>query len=185
MCVCVCVCVCVRACVCVCPCVRVQWMPLHLPVHSGGCRHKKASVKGQAVCTISPAAAGAQHAPPVCERARAPHLSLPLFVPQMLKPKKTEVTDKLRQEINKVVNRYIDQGTFLAEARWFGVGEGGFFFAFLNAGPMASAAEPSGESAGEGCGADRCTVCGADRCTVCGADWCTVCGADRCSVCVL
>eukprot|EP00967_Tisochrysis_lutea_P156716 scaffold316366_cov18-Tisochrysis_lutea.AAC.1 len=29
---------------------------------------------------------------------------------QMLKPKKTEVTDKLRQEINKVVNRYIDQG---------------------------------------------------------------------------
>ncbi|GFH09635.1 RuvB-like helicase, partial [Haematococcus lacustris] len=29
---------------------------------------------------------------------------------QMLKPKKTEVTEKLRQEINKVVNRYIDQG---------------------------------------------------------------------------
>eukprot|EP00898_Chlorokybus_atmophyticus_P006857 jgi/Chlat1/7172/Chrsp57S06841 len=29
---------------------------------------------------------------------------------QMLKPKKTEITDKLRQEINKVVNRYIDQG---------------------------------------------------------------------------
>mmetsp|Transcript_4500 Transcript_4500/g.7592 ORF Transcript_4500/g.7592 Transcript_4500/m.7592 type:complete len:456 (-) Transcript_4500:316-1683(-) len=29
---------------------------------------------------------------------------------QMMKPKKTEVTDKLRQEINKVVNRYIDQG---------------------------------------------------------------------------
>mmetsp|Transcript_10968 Transcript_10968/g.21457 ORF Transcript_10968/g.21457 Transcript_10968/m.21457 type:complete len:458 (-) Transcript_10968:37-1410(-) len=29
---------------------------------------------------------------------------------QMLKPKKTETTDKLRQEINKVVNRYIDQG---------------------------------------------------------------------------
>jgi len=28
----------------------------------------------------------------------------------MMKPKKTEVTDKLRQEINKVVNRYIDQG---------------------------------------------------------------------------
>ncbi|KAG2483592.1 hypothetical protein HYH03_017534 [Edaphochlamys debaryana] len=28
----------------------------------------------------------------------------------MLKPKKTEITDKLRQEINKVVNRYIDQG---------------------------------------------------------------------------
>ncbi len=28
----------------------------------------------------------------------------------MLKPKKTEVTEKLRQEINKVVNRYIDQG---------------------------------------------------------------------------
>ncbi|PNH03397.1 RuvB-like 1 [Tetrabaena socialis] len=28
----------------------------------------------------------------------------------MLKQKKTEITDKLRQEINKVVNRYIDQG---------------------------------------------------------------------------
>jgi RuvB-like protein 1 (pontin 52) len=30
---------------------------------------------------------------------------------QLMKPKKTEVTDKLRQEINKVVNRYIEQGT--------------------------------------------------------------------------
>lgn len=29
---------------------------------------------------------------------------------QIIKPKKTEITDKLRQEINKVVNRYIDQG---------------------------------------------------------------------------
>jgi RuvB-like protein 1 (pontin 52) len=29
---------------------------------------------------------------------------------QMMKPRKTEITDKLRQEINKVVNRYIDQG---------------------------------------------------------------------------
>ncbi|KAL0916205.1 hypothetical protein M5K25_013697 [Dendrobium thyrsiflorum] len=29
---------------------------------------------------------------------------------QMMKPKKTEITDKLRQEINKVVNRYIDEG---------------------------------------------------------------------------
>ena len=29
---------------------------------------------------------------------------------QIMKPKKTEVTDKLRGEINKVVNRYIDQG---------------------------------------------------------------------------
>ena len=28
-----------------------------------------------------------------------------------MKQKKTEVTDKLRQEINKVVNKYIDQGT--------------------------------------------------------------------------
>ena len=28
---------------------------------------------------------------------------------QLMKPKKTEITDKLRQEINKVVNRYIDQ----------------------------------------------------------------------------
>lgn len=29
---------------------------------------------------------------------------------QLMKPKKTEITDKLRQEINKVVNRYIEQG---------------------------------------------------------------------------
>jgi RuvB-like protein 1 (pontin 52) len=29
---------------------------------------------------------------------------------QVMKPKKTEVTEKLRAEINKVVNRYIDQG---------------------------------------------------------------------------
>lgn len=29
---------------------------------------------------------------------------------QMMKPKKTEITDKLRKEINKVVNKYIDQG---------------------------------------------------------------------------
>ena len=29
---------------------------------------------------------------------------------QLMKPKKTEITDKLRQEINKVVNKYIDQG---------------------------------------------------------------------------
>ncbi|CAM9993534.1 unnamed protein product, partial [Phaeothamnion confervicola] len=29
---------------------------------------------------------------------------------QLVKPKKTEITDKLRTEINKVVNRYIDQG---------------------------------------------------------------------------
>ncbi|KAJ3100989.1 RuvB-like protein 1 [Phlyctochytrium planicorne] len=29
---------------------------------------------------------------------------------QLMKPKKTEITDKLRKEINKVVNRYIEQG---------------------------------------------------------------------------
>lgn len=29
---------------------------------------------------------------------------------QLMKPKKTEITEKLRMEINKVVNRYIDQG---------------------------------------------------------------------------
>lgn len=29
---------------------------------------------------------------------------------QVMKPRKTEITDKLRQEINKVVNRYIDSG---------------------------------------------------------------------------
>lgn len=29
---------------------------------------------------------------------------------QLLKPKKTEITDKLRKEINKIVDKYIDQG---------------------------------------------------------------------------
>ncbi len=29
---------------------------------------------------------------------------------QMMKPKKTEITEKLRLEINKIVNKYIDQG---------------------------------------------------------------------------
>jgi RuvB-like protein 1 (pontin 52) len=29
----------------------------------------------------------------------------------VMKPKKTEITDKLRKEINKVVNKYIEQGT--------------------------------------------------------------------------
>ena len=29
---------------------------------------------------------------------------------QLMKPKKTEITDKLRREINKVVNKYIEQG---------------------------------------------------------------------------
>src|SRR5690606_22389782 len=30
---------------------------------------------------------------------------------QMFKSKKTEITDKLRREINKVVNKYIEQGS--------------------------------------------------------------------------
>lgn len=30
---------------------------------------------------------------------------------QLMKPKKTEITDKLRAEINKIVNRYVDAGT--------------------------------------------------------------------------
>jgi len=29
---------------------------------------------------------------------------------QIMKPKKTEITDKLRNEVNKVVTKYIDQG---------------------------------------------------------------------------
>ena len=32
---------------------------------------------------------------------------------QLMKSKKTEITDKLRKEINKVVNKYIDQGVQL------------------------------------------------------------------------
>lgn len=46
---------------------------------------------------------------------------------QLMKPKKTEITEKLRLEINKVVNRYIDQGVadlvpgvlFIDEASFF------------------------------------------------------------------
>ncbi len=30
---------------------------------------------------------------------------------QLMKPKKTEITDKLRSEINKIVNKYVDSGT--------------------------------------------------------------------------
>ena len=45
---------------------------------------------------------------------------------QLLKPKKTEITEKLRKEINKVVNKYIDQGIaelvpgvlFIDEVNW-------------------------------------------------------------------
>ena len=45
---------------------------------------------------------------------------------QLMKPKKTEITDKLRKEINKVVNKYIDQGIaelvpgvlFIDEVNW-------------------------------------------------------------------
>ena len=37
-------------------------------------------------------------------------LDLLSMVGQLAKPKKTEVTEKLRTEINRVVNRYIDQG---------------------------------------------------------------------------
>ena len=33
------------------------------------------------------------------------------MVGEFLKPKKTEITDKLRTEINKVVNKYVEQGT--------------------------------------------------------------------------
>ena len=50
----------------------------------------------------------------------------------MVKPKKTEITEKLRVEINKVVNKYIDQGVaelvpgvlFVDEVREQGRGEG-------------------------------------------------------------
>ena len=31
-------------------------------------------------------------------------------VSSLMKPKKTEITDKLRKEINKVVNKYIEHG---------------------------------------------------------------------------
>ena len=34
----------------------------------------------------------------------------PTLASQLAKPKKTEITEKLRSEINRVVNRYIDQG---------------------------------------------------------------------------
>ena len=41
----------------------------------------------------------------------------------LLKPRKTEITDKLRGEINKVVNRYIDQGAWaVGGGGWLGCG---------------------------------------------------------------
>lgn len=36
----------------------------------------------------------------------------------MSKPKKTEITDKLRKEINKVVNKYIEQGLIFMIKVW-------------------------------------------------------------------
>ncbi|CAG8766763.1 903_t:CDS:2, partial [Dentiscutata erythropus] len=39
-----------------------------------------------------------------------PQANIMSMMGQLLKPKKTEITDKLRKEINKVVNKYIDQG---------------------------------------------------------------------------
>ena len=46
---------------------------------------------------------------------------------QLIKQRKTEITDKLRTEINKVVNKYIDQGIaelvpgvlFIDEVRYY------------------------------------------------------------------
>lgn len=58
------------------------------------------------------------------------------LVGQMMKPRKTEVTEKLRREINKLVNKYIEQGTaelvpgvlFIDEAHMLDID----CFAFLN-----------------------------------------------------
>ena len=36
---------------------------------------------------------------------------------QMMKPRKTEITEKLRSEVNKVVNSYIENGTAELVAR--------------------------------------------------------------------
>ena len=47
---------------------------------------------------------------PVARVIGPPPKSHATRIVEKLKPKKTEITDKLRQEINKVVNRYIDQG---------------------------------------------------------------------------
>ena len=38
--------------------------------------------------------------------------SMMTLVNQMLKPKKTEITERLRQEVNQVVNDYIEQVRF-------------------------------------------------------------------------
>ena len=40
---------------------------------------------------------------------------------QLMKSKKTEITDKLRKEINKVVNKYIDQGLMMRMTNRFGL----------------------------------------------------------------
>ncbi|GAB5037574.1 Hypothetical protein NocV09_08900070 [Nannochloropsis oceanica] len=42
--------------------------------------------------------------------AKPPGQDILSVMDQLVKPKKTEITDKLRNEVNRVVNRYIDQG---------------------------------------------------------------------------
>ncbi|OUM68165.1 hypothetical protein PIROE2DRAFT_39368, partial [Piromyces sp. E2] len=50
---------------------------------------------------------------------------------QLMKPKKTEITDKLRQEINKVVNKYIEQGVAELVPGVLFIDEVNFYFIFI------------------------------------------------------
>jgi RuvB-like protein 1 (pontin 52) len=74
----------------------------YVPLPKGDVHKKKQVVQDVTLHDLDMA-----NAHPNSSGAKKDVLSL---VQAMGKPKKTEITDKLRQEINKVVNRYIDQG---------------------------------------------------------------------------
>ena len=87
------------------------------------------------------------HKPKKTEITPPQLLCFPLNPTQLLKPKKTEITDKLRQEVNRAVNRYVDQGVaelvpgvlFVDEVR----GGGGVGRAGLDVGHVLHAPQPS------------------------------------------
>jgi len=74
----------------------------YVPLPKGDVQKKKQVVQDVTLHDLDVA-----NAQPSGGQSRKDVLSL---MAAMGKPRKTEITDKLRQEINKVVNRYIDQG---------------------------------------------------------------------------
>ena len=90
------------------------------------------------------------HKPKKTEITPPQLLCFPLNPTQLLKPKKTEITDKLRQEVNRAVNRYVDQGVaelvpgvLFVDEVWGGGGGGGGPRAGLDVGHVLHAPQPS------------------------------------------